>query len=104
MGVPGILMRHSNTEVNVRSGETIVIAGLVSRSSSSERHGLPGLSAIPGVAWLFQSRTRQQQDSELVIFITPRIINARPAPPTAPDPGLEQLDRADRLLQPAGKP
>ncbi len=98
LGVPGILKRHSNTEVNVRTGETIVIAGLVNRSSSNDRHGLPGLSAVPGIAPLFQSRSRQAQDSELVVFITPRIVAARPADGAAPDPGLQQLERADRVL------
>jgi pilus assembly protein CpaC len=104
LGVPGILMRHSNTEVNVRAGETIVIAGLVNRSSSSDRRGLPGLSAVPIIAPLFQTRSHQVQDSELVVFITPRIIGARPAPAQAPDPGIQQLERADRILRPAGKP
>ena len=104
LGVPGILKRHSNTEVNVRSGETIVIAGLVNRSSSSDRHGLPGLSALPGLAPLFQSHSRQLQDSELVVFITPRIVAARPAAGTDPDPGLQQLERADRVLRGQGSP
>ena len=98
LGVPAILKRHSNTEVNVRAGETIVIAGLVNRSSSTDKHGLPGLSAVPAIAPLFQSRSRQWQDSELVVFITPHIVAARPAPIDAPDPGLQQLERADRLL------
>jgi len=101
LGVPAILKRHSNTEVNVRAGETIVIAGLVSRASSSQRHGVPFLSALPGLGKLFQSHDHEQQESELVVFITPHIVAARPAPPTATDPGLEQLDRADQLLRAA---
>jgi pilus assembly protein CpaC len=103
LGVPAILKRHSNTEVNVRAGETIVIAGLVNRSSSGDRRGLPGLSALPGIAPLFQSRSRQSQDSELIVFITPRIVAARPAGAGGSDPGLQQLERADQLLQGAGK-
>ena len=99
MGVPGILKRHSNTEVNVRNGETIVIAGLVNRSSSNDRRGLPVLGAVPGLAPLFQSKSRQQQDSELVVFITPRIVAARAALADAPDPGLVQLDHAAEVLR-----
>lgn len=98
LGVPGIRKRRSNTEVNVRAGETIVIAGLVSRASSSDRHGVPVLSAIPGLGALFRSRDSEQQDSELVVFITPHIVAARPAPHPQTDPGLEQLERADQLL------
>ena len=100
-GVPAILKRHSNTEVNVRAGETIVIAGLVSRASSSQRHGVPLLSSLPGLGKLFQSHDHEQQESELVFFITPHIVAARPAPPTSADPGLQQLERADQLLRAA---
>ena len=98
MGVPGILKRHSNTEVNVRAGETIVIAGLLSHSGSHDRHGLPGLGAIPLLSGLFQSHTHERQESELVVFITPRIVTARPAPPGGADPGLQQLERAEHAL------
>lgn len=99
MGVPGILKRHSNTEVNVRAGETIVIAGLLNRSNSRDQHGLPGLGAVPVLSGLFQSRSRQSQESELVVFITPRIVAARPAAEVSADPGLQQLERAGRMLQ-----
>ena len=100
MGVPGILKRHSNTEVNVRAGETIVIAGLVSRSSSADSHGIPGLGGLPGVAPLFRARARNQQDSELVVFITPHIVAASPATAGEADPGALQLQRADELRRP----
>ncbi len=98
LGVPAILKRHSSTEVNVRAGETIVIAGLVSRASSRDRHGVPLLGAIPGLGALFRSRNDERQETELVVFITPHIVTARPASPTPTDPGLEQLERADQLL------
>ncbi|MGH8252660.1 MAG: type II and III secretion system protein family protein, partial [Steroidobacteraceae bacterium] len=104
LGVPGILKRHSNTEVNVRTGETIVIAGLVDRSSNVDRHGLPLLGAIPGLSPLFQSHSRELKDSELVVLITPRIVSARPANADAPDPGLQQLNRAEHTLREHGAP
>ncbi len=104
LGVPAFLKRHSNTEVNVRAGETIVIAGLVDRSSSTDRHGLPLLGAIPGIAPLFQSHSRELKDSELVVLITPQVVAARPATANAPDPGLQQLERADRVLRAPGTP
>ena len=104
LGVPGILKRHSNTEVNVRTGETIVIAGLVDRSSNVDRHGLPLLGAVPGISLLFQSHSREFKDSELVVLITPRIVAARPASGNTPDPGLQQLERADHVLRARGSP
>lgn len=101
LGVPAIRKRRSSTEVNVRAGETIVIAGLISQANSSDRHGVPVLSAIPGLGALFRSHDSDQQDTELVIFITPHIVTARPAPTVPTDPGLQQLDRAGHLLQEA---
>lgn len=101
MGVPGILKRHSTTEVNVRAGETIVIAGLVESLGSHDRRGLPGLAALPGFGALFGSRSRSDQGSELVVFITPRIVAARAGEDT-PDPGQEQLKRAEGLLHSEG--
>jgi len=104
MGVPGILKRHSATEVNVRAGETIVIAGLVEQLTSNDRKGLPGLGALPGLSLLFQSHARARQESELVMFITPHVVAARPAPAAVPgsmaipDPGLRQLERAQQQL------
>lgn len=102
LGVPAFLKRHSNTEVNVRAGETIVIAGLVDRSRSTDRHGLPVLGAIPGISPLFQSRSREFKDSELVVLITPQIVAARAAVADAPDPGLQQLERAEHVLRGPG--
>jgi pilus assembly protein CpaC len=106
MGVPGILKRHSTTEVNVRAGETIVIAGLVEQLRSHERRGLPGLAALPGLGALFDTRSRGDQGSELVVFITPRIVMARPAASgPEPDPGLQQLEHAGQWLHgPGGAP
>jgi pilus assembly protein CpaC len=104
LGVPAFLKRHSNTEVNVRAGETIVIAGLVDRSSSTDRHGLPLLGAIPGISPLFQSHSRELKDSELVVLITPQVVAARPANANAADPGLQQLEHADRVLRAPGTP
>jgi pilus assembly protein CpaC len=102
MGVPGILKRHSTTEVNVRAGETIVIAGLVEQLRSHDRRGLPGLAAVPGLGALFDSRTRSDQGSELVVFITPRIVMARPDAEAGSDPGQRQLERAEQWLMPTG--
>ena len=62
--------------------------------------GLPGLTAMPLISGLFQSHTNQRQESELVVFITPRIVAARSGSSDSLDPGLKQLDRAGQLLQP----
>lgn len=96
LGVPGFLKRRSATEVNLREGETLVIAGLVNRTRSGERQQLPGLGNLPVVGAAFRSRTRRSLESELAIFITPRIVVAeRVGAEPAETPG----ETSDRLQQ-----
>lgn len=105
LGVPGFIKRQSATEVNLREGETLVIAGLVNRSFSRERRQVPGLGNLPVVGGAFRSRTRRSLDSELAIFITPRIVSgeaARGAPAERPQATAERLqDRIDALTPPS---
>lgn len=84
-GVPGLLKRRSTTDVNLRAGETLVIAGLTSRLRSLDDSGIPMLARLPFAGRLFGVRGRRHEDTELVIFLTPRIAQATPADPTATD-------------------
>lgn len=72
-GIPGLLKRRSVTDVNLRAGETLVIAGLASRLRSLDDSGIPGLTRVPVAGRLFGVRGRRSEDSEVVIFLTPRI-------------------------------
>jgi pilus assembly protein CpaC len=95
LGVPGFLKRRSATDINLRDGETLVIAGLTSQQRSIEDQGVPGLSRVPVGGRLFGTRGRRSESSELVIFLTPRIVRASPPPdPLPPDPGEAALERA----------
>ena len=73
-GAPGLLTRRAQTEVNVRSGETIVISGLLSSNSSSARNMIPGLGRLPVIGKLFGSDETRETVGELVIFVTPEVI------------------------------
>jgi pilus assembly protein CpaC len=100
LGVPGLLKRRSATDINLRDGETLVLAGLSSRQSSIDDSGLPVLSRIPAGGRLFGTRGRRRDTSELVIFLTPRIIHARQADPApSTDPNALRLQRAESLLR-----
>lgn len=72
-GVPGLLKRRSSTDINLKSGETLVIAGLTSRRRSADVAGLPGLSRLPLGDRLFGARSRRNEETEMVIFLTPRV-------------------------------
>jgi type II secretory pathway component HofQ len=63
----------------VRDGHTIVIGGLVQRQTVDRITKVPYLSRIPLLGKLFQTIEKQEQDAEVAIFITPRIVPTEPA-------------------------
>ncbi len=72
---PNISTRKAKTTVNVASGETMVLAGLIRNDSSSGSQGLPLLSKIPILGGLFGTQSINKNRTELVILITPVVIN-----------------------------
>lgn len=88
-GVPGLLSRKTETEFTMKLGETIVLSGLVNRSSGKAESAVPGLGHIPGLGWLFKSRSRTDRRNELVIFVTPMIRKDMEPPLT----GLQDVAR-----------
>ena len=75
MGIPGFLSRRVTTEVSVRDGETIVLSGLLYVSEGKDVTKVPLLGHIPIIGELFKSRNFREQKTELVIFVTPRIVD-----------------------------
>ncbi|HMK49452.1 MAG TPA: type IV pilus secretin PilQ [Thermodesulfovibrionales bacterium] len=73
-GVPGTDKKEANTKVIIKDGETIVIGGLYKVTTNDSQSGVPGLMNIPVLGWLFRSNATSQNTSELLIFITPRIL------------------------------
>jgi pilus assembly protein CpaC len=75
-GFPGFLTRRGNTELNVHEGDTIVISGLVDANASSTIDKVPGVGQIPVLGELFRSRAFQANRTDLVVFVTPYVIDA----------------------------
>ncbi len=73
-GVPTITTREATTDMLVKDGDTVVIAGLYQRTINSNRTGIPGLSRLPILGWLFRKEQSNDTNDELLIFLTPRII------------------------------
>ncbi|BCR04683.1 type IV pilus modification protein PilQ [Desulfuromonas versatilis] len=71
---PSIDTKEAKTKVLVRDGETTVIGGIFVESENSSDAGVPWLMEIPILGHLFKSRNDSNQRSELLIFITPRIV------------------------------
>ena len=74
-GIPGLLTRRTESVVAVEAEETFVISGLRSEDASFSEEAVPGLSRLPAVGKAFRHRQQQYQETELVIFITPRVVN-----------------------------
>lgn len=74
-GDPTILRREAETELIVRDGHTAVIGGIYTRNTGRNVDSIPVLGDIPVIGMLFQRRRASDSRSELVIFLTPRIVN-----------------------------
>ncbi len=74
LGIPGFATRKTNTEMNVQSGETMIVAGLFSSEDAKTVAKVPGLGSIPILGELFKSRQFRRGESELVVLVTPQII------------------------------
>jgi len=72
--VPGILTRRAETTIQLGSGQTFAIAGLMKNTSEATIDALPGLGDIPVLGALFRSNKFKRGDSELVILVTPYIV------------------------------
>ena len=71
---PQINRRSVSTTVHVKDGETVVIGGLVQRQTVDRIAKIPVLGEIPGIGRVFQTVEQKEQDAEVVIFISPRLV------------------------------
>ncbi len=73
-GVPSIDTASANTELLVNDGDTIVIGGIMKTNIIEGTVGFPGLGSIPILGYLFKQSNKSKTSRELLIFITPKII------------------------------
>jgi type IV pilus assembly protein PilQ len=72
--LPVVSKRSVDTKLRVRDGETITVGGLTLRTENVRSTGVPFLSRIPLLGYLFKQETVAVEEREIVVFITPRII------------------------------
>ena len=70
--------REAETKVLVNNGQTIVIGGIYQHDETRSEEGIPILKHIPILKWLFSRFTTDQQRNELLLFLTPRVIDFTP--------------------------
>ena len=73
-GVPNVSTNEAQTELLVNDGDTVVIGGIIKRTENQGKTAFPLLSKIPVLGWAFQNNTDSTTNKELLIFITPRIV------------------------------
>jgi type IV pilus assembly protein PilQ len=76
--IPSIDTRELNTTVLVANGDTVVLGGIFQDESKSNETKVPWLGDIPGLGYLFRNRTMGTKKRELLIFVTPTIVEDRP--------------------------
>ena len=86
--VPALRTRRAETTIELGSGQSFAIAGLLSNDTAHDFKTLPGLGDIPVLGRLFQSDNFRRRESELVIIVTPYIVRPSSNMPAAPTDGF----------------
>ncbi len=98
--IPALLVRRAETTVELGSGQSFAIAGLLQDSGEQNANGLPGLGDLPVLGALFRSSAFQRKETELVIIVTPYVVkpvdNLRAL--RSPTDGLDPASEPKRVL------
>jgi len=77
--IPALATRRVDTQVELSSGQSFVIAGLLDNTITESLNKIPGIGDIPILGKLFQSRSRTRNNSELMVLVTPELVTPIPA-------------------------
>jgi pilus assembly protein CpaC len=77
--VPALATRRINTEIELSSGQSFAIAGMLDNRFTESMTRIPGLANIPLLGKIFESRTKNRSNSELLVLVTPELVKAVPA-------------------------
>jgi pilus assembly protein CpaC len=98
--IPALTVRRAETTVELGSGQSFAIAGLLQKTSIDQTNALPWIGEIPVIGALFKSNDFQRGDSELVIIVTPYVVQptSSPAALRTPIDGFRPATDLDRIL------
>lgn len=77
-GIPILNNRHLTTEIGLKNGQPVLVAGLFNRQEAATLAGLPGLGEIPGMGRIFSTQTTQTNQDQLAIVVTPHVVQLPP--------------------------
>jgi general secretion pathway protein D len=95
-GNPRISTRSVATQVAAQSGQTVLLGGLIKQDNAESVSAVPYLGRVPGLRWLFGSRSRSKDRTELIVLITPRVITSNSQARQVTDDYRQQM----QLLRP----
>jgi pilus assembly protein CpaC len=99
LSIPGLTVRRAETMVELPSGGSMMIAGLLESVTKQTISSLPGLTQLPVLGALFRSRDFQEGETELVVIVTPYLVKpSRPDQMQTPADGLQFADDASSYL------
>ncbi len=75
ISIPALLTRRAETTVELGSGQSFMIAGLLQNTTQSDISRLPGIGSLPVIGALFKSDSFRRKETELVIVVTPYLVN-----------------------------
>ena len=93
--VPGLTVRRTDTSISLADGESFVISGLISSRNSSQVNKFPGLGDIPILGAFFRDSNISREEKELLMIVTPHLVQplaANAALPTMPGEQLRNYD------------
>jgi pilus assembly protein CpaC len=98
--IPALTVRRAETTVELGSGQSFAIAGLLQKTSTDVTSALPGIGELPVLGALFKSNNFERGQSELVIIVTPYLVKPAPNPDAfrAPTDGFRPATDLDRIL------
>jgi pilus assembly protein CpaC len=91
--IPGFIVRRAKTSVDLKSGQSFMIAGLLQSQNDLNTQRVPGLGKLPILGALFSSKAYQRRETDLVIIVTPHLV--KPI-----DPSKKLATPADETLPP----
>jgi pilus assembly protein CpaC len=98
--IPALTVRRAETTVELGSGQSFAIAGLLQKTSLDNTNALPWIGEVPVLGALFKSNDFQRGESELVIIVTPYVVQPASSPTAlqAPTDGFRPATDLDRIL------
>ncbi|MER8575274.1 type II and III secretion system protein family protein [Mesorhizobium sp. M1338] len=100
ISVPGFIVRRARTSVDLKNGQSFMIAGLLQSQNDITTSRIPGLGKMPVLGALFSSKSYQRRETDLVIIVTPYLV--KPVDPSKklvePTDGTQPASSADYFL------